>query len=107
MVAIYRIREWEEFKRLVLKFRPKILFYVVERSPLSRPPIALRLVFIHGRDTYAFLDFARGDHLTKTNLPVINPKGETPWVSMDALRRFVSEELGDVELVDFSMTTIL
>jgi len=106
-VAIYRVREWDGFRGYLVKFRPGKIFYAVEESPLSRPPIALRLLFVHGGDTYIFVDFARGNSLAKTGIPVLNPRGSTPWISVDALKSLILRDLDDVELVDFSMTTIL
>ena len=104
-MTLRRIRDWEEFRELARRLKPKIIFYCIEDNPLGRPPIALRLLFVHDRDTYVFNDFAHGDRLRKSGYPVeILPSGA--WISKATLKR-ISKELGDVELADFSMTTIL
>ena len=69
-MAVFRILKWEDFKEKALACSPDIVFYQKDKHPLRRPPIGLRLTFYHGKDTYAFIDFADGATLRKTGIPV-------------------------------------
>jgi len=106
-MALYRLRDWGEFKRKARECGARTVFYAVEDYPLGRPPISLRLLFTCGRDTYVFSDFARGDHMAQTGIPVRAQRG-VPYVFYEDVRAFIQRELGpDVEVVDFTMTTFL
>ena len=69
-MTVYRIIKWEDFEKRALDFQPTIIFYQKDKHPLRKPPIGLRLTFHHEKDTYAFIDFADGETLKKTGIPV-------------------------------------
>ncbi len=69
-MVVYRILKWEDFERRILDLKPSIIFYQKDKHPLRNPPIGLRLTFYHEKDTYAFIDFANGETLNKTGIPV-------------------------------------
>ena len=69
-MTVYRILKWQDFAELIQDFQPSVLFYQKDKHPLRKPPIGLRLIFYHQKDTYAFIDFADGATLRKTGIPV-------------------------------------
>ena len=62
---IIRITSWDEFKKLAAALKPSNIAFTSEKSPLSTPPLALRLVFGVEGTQYVFVDFARGNVLKK------------------------------------------
>ena len=107
-MTVYRIRTWKEFKNLVLKFKPKEIFYAIVENPLGKPKIALRLHFICGKDSYIFIDVPEGCKLKKTRISLQDCNKETAWVNIGEMVRFMKRELyNDIKLVDYSMTTVL
>lgn len=106
-MGLHRLGSWEEFKRLFSDLRPGYVCYAIEDNPLGKPPVALRLVFSSGGETYVFVDFARGDRLSKTGIPIRQMRGQA-YVAHEDLVAFIKRELGpDVAVVDFTLTTFL
>lgn len=90
-MTVYRILKWEEFEKRVLAHSPSIIFYQKDKHPLRRPPIGLRLTFYHGKDTYAFIDYADGQTLYKTGIPVYASEIEDEGLIDDEeIRRFLT-----------------
>ena len=106
-MTLHRLRSWEEFKQALVRCRADCVFFAVEDYPLGNPPISLRLLFTCGRDTYVFSDFARGDHMAQTGIP-IRAGGGLPYVLKEDVEAFLRRELGrPIQVVDFTMTTFL
>jgi len=42
---VIHISTWEEFKKLAIALNPEFMVHTVQKAPLSRPPLGLRLVF--------------------------------------------------------------
>ena len=58
-----RIRDWEEFKRLVSEKKPGSITFVLEQNGLSpnKELSSLRIIMLHDRRYYMFFDFPRGE----------------------------------------------
>ncbi|MEM2093955.1 MAG: hypothetical protein QXI32_01505 [Candidatus Bathyarchaeia archaeon] len=98
-MTVHRVSDWEKFKSLVLALKPDTVFYLSEPHPLRRPPIGLRLTFYHGQDMYVFTDYADGEALHRTKIPISNSHDEKKAeLREDEVRRFLLEELGTVKL---------
>lgn len=90
-MVVYRVLRWEDFERHVLDLKPSIIFYQKDKHPLREPPIGLRLSFYHEKDTYAFIDFADGQALYKTKIPVRPAKVEEEGLIDDEeIKRFLT-----------------
>jgi len=63
-----RVRNWEEFKRLVSEKKPKSLVYVLEQNALSpnKELTIVRIILMHDKRYYIFLDFPKGQFLRET-----------------------------------------
>jgi len=100
---IIRIRGWEKYREFALKLRPESMLYTMQKAPLSKPPIALRLIFTSGIKQYIFLDFPAGDQLRQTKIPIkFNKYGEA-YLEEEDVRNFILEELGRKDLAIQSM----
>jgi len=96
---ILRIKTWDEFKKMAVSLRPKSIVYNLHRAPLSKPPICLRLVFASKQTQYVFLDFARGEGLRQTGIPVIKPEGGEEYIRDEDIKQFITRELGRNDLL--------
>ena len=102
---VVRTSTWEEFKKLAITLHPTFIAYAAQRSPLSRPPLGLRLVFATQSTQYVFLDFANGNALRRTKLAVhFNASGDAYFKEED-LKDFISSELDrkDISIVSFEI----
>ncbi|MCS7120787.1 MAG: hypothetical protein RMJ07_06035 [Nitrososphaerota archaeon] len=99
MGKIVRVKDWEEFRSLVVKLHPPSIVYNVQRSPLSRPPIGLRLMFAHGDTQYVFIDFADGNMLKQTRIQLAKHENGEEYLRDEDLKRFLEEELGRKDLL--------
>jgi len=93
MGRILRIRTWEEFKKQATSLQPKSIVYNLQRAPLSKPPICLRLMFASKQNQYVFLDFALGGALRQTKIPIIKPESGEEYVRDEDVKEFVAKEL--------------
>ena len=89
---------WEDFRRLATTLHPQFIAYAVQKAPLSRPPVGLKLVFSTGDFQYVFLDFAHGATFRRTKLPVyINERGDAYFKEKE-LENFIYTELNRKEI---------
>ena len=105
LTKIVHVNSWEEFKRLAIALRPEFMAYTVQKAPLSRPPIGLKLVFSTGDLQYVFLDFAHGAAFKRTKLPVyINESGDAYFEEKE-LKNFIYAELNrkDISIISFEV----
>jgi len=99
---LVHVRSWEEFKRIAKTLRPSSVSYSIQRSPLSKPPFGLRMIFADQEAQYVFLDFARGDKLGRTKLPLRFTKSGEASVSEEEIQGFIKKELGRPDLAVYS-----
>jgi hypothetical protein len=65
-----RVKSWEEFKKLTLEKKPRSIVYVISQSIPARNLTSLQLI-VHAQDAqYLFTDFAKGDKLRQTGIPI-------------------------------------
>jgi len=62
-LAVYRIQNWEKYKKLALEFKPSIIYYARDPHPLRKPPWGLKLIFYNGFDGYVFTEYLRIDEV--------------------------------------------
>jgi len=105
-MALHRIVKWSEFRSLVRRFMPKIIFYAKESNPLAKPKVGLKLIFYHGMDTYVFTDYADGRVLHKTGIPVEISGDDEGHINDAEIRHFLTEQLGDVRIVSLGFLSI-
>jgi len=71
-----RIRDWEEFKRLVSEKKPKSIVFILEQNALSpnKELTTLRIILMHDKRYYIFLDFPKDHLLRETKIPLRKDK---------------------------------
>jgi len=71
-----RLRSWEEFKRLVSEKKPKSIVYILEQNAMSpnKELTTLRIILMHDKRYYIFLDFSKGESLRETKIPLHKDK---------------------------------
>jgi hypothetical protein len=71
-----RVRSWEEFKRLVSEKKPSSLFFILEQNGFSpnKELTSLRVIMLHDKRYYIFLDFPKGEVLRETGIPLQKDK---------------------------------
>jgi len=91
-------KTWDEFKKLAIALTPKSVTFFLQRAPLSKPPLALRILFTSENLLYVFLDFAKGDAFRQTKIP-IKRREKQSYVEHEDIKSFITEELGRPDLV--------
>jgi len=103
---VIHVNKWDEFKRLTVALRPSSISYTIQRAPLSKPPIGLRLIFAAENIQYVFLDFAEKHALRRTKIPVrINETGEA-YVSEEDIKNFLITQLERIDLSIYSLEVL-
>ena len=95
---IFCTKTWDEFKKLAIALHPKSVTYFLQRAPLSKPPVALRILFTSENLLYIFLDSAKGDAFRQTKIP-IKRREKQSYVEHEEIKGFITEELGRPDLV--------
>jgi len=103
---VVHVNRWDEFRRLAVALHPSSISYTAQRAPLSKPPIGLRLTFAVESIQYVFLDFAEGDALRRTNIPVrVNEFGGA-YLSEEDIRMFIVAQLGRTDVHVYSLEVL-
>jgi len=103
---VAHISNWEEFKRLAVTLRPSSISYTIQRAPLSKPPVGLRIVFASEEAQYVFLDFARGETLQRTRIPVRRNENGEAYLDEEEIRKFIASQLGRPNLPIYSFEVL-
>jgi hypothetical protein len=102
-----RVRSWEEFKRLVNEKKPKSLVYVLEQNALSpnKELTSLRIILMHDKRYYIFLDFPKGHFLRETGIPLRKDKKGLWYLDEDEVKAILKKEFSKENLAIFSFWT--
>ena len=102
---IVRITSWDEFKKLATTLRPSNIAFTSEKSPLSTPPLALRLVFGVEGTQCVFVDVAKGNVLKRTGIPIHLNKAGEPYLKDEEVKSFILTQLNrnDLSIVSFGV----
>ena len=100
-----RVREWEEFKRLVNEKKPRSIVFILEQSGFSpnKELTSLKLIMLHDRRYYIFIDSPKGDALRGTGLPFHKDKNGIPNLDEDEVKAFLEKQFKkeNVEVYSF------
>jgi hypothetical protein len=71
-----RIRDWEEYKRLVNEKKPHSITFIIEQNGLSpnRELSTLRVIMLHDKRYYMFFDFPKDGALRETGITLHKDK---------------------------------
>ena len=102
-----RIRDWEEFKRQVSEKKPRSIVYVLEQNGLSpnRELTTLRIIMLHDKRYYIFLDFPKGDKLRETGIPLHKDKNGIFNLDEDEVKVILKKQFEKEKIEVFSFWT--
>ena len=102
-----RIRSWEELKRLVSEKKPKSLVYILEQNGFSpnKELTTLKIIMLHDRRYYIFLDFPKGEALRETGIPLHKDKNGIFNLDEDEVKVILKKEFEKEKLDIYSFWT--
>ncbi len=100
-MGVVRIENMNDFKATVKDLAPATIMYSVDPNPESTPPLNLRLVFYHNRDTYTYIDYPDNSHLKETKIPISTPQGSSATIEDKEIQDFLASEFKNVNFVAF------
>jgi len=103
-----RVKSWVEFKRLVREKKPGSIVFILEQNGFSpnKELTSLRLIMLHDRRYFIFLDFPKGNALREMGLPFHKDKNGIPNLDEDEVKAFLEKEFEKLGLEVFSFWTI-
>jgi len=103
-----RVKSWVEFKRLVREKKPDSIVFILEQNGFSpnKELTSLRLIMLHDRRYFIFLDFPKGNALREMGLPFHKDKNGIPNLDEDEVKAFLEKEFEKLGLEVFSFWTI-
>jgi hypothetical protein len=103
-----RIRNWEEYKRLVSEKKPRSITFILEQNGLSpkRELSTLRIIMLHDKRYYMFFDFPKAEALKETGIPLHKDKKGILNLDEDEVKIFLKKqfEKDNVEVFSFWTT---
>ena len=102
-----RVRSWEEFNRLVREKKPKSIMFVLEQNALSpnKELTTLRIIMLHDRRYYIFLDFPKGEALRETGIPLHKDKNGIFNLDEDEVKVILKKQFEKEKLEVYSFWT--
>jgi hypothetical protein len=93
--GIIRVKSWEEFKQLAIKYHPKSIVYIIEQSGLSptKELTTLRLMLPTSDGIFILLDFSNGKELRQTGIPICADKLGNHLIEDDDVKDFLKKQL--------------
>jgi hypothetical protein len=102
-----RIRSWEEFKRLIREKKPQSIVFILEQNGFSpnKELTNLRLIMLHDKRYYIFLDFPKGEALRETGIPLHKDRKGILYLNEDEVKVFLKKEFEKEKIDVFSFWT--
>ncbi len=102
-----RIRDWEEYKRLVREKKPKSLTFILEQNGLSpnRELSTLRIIMLHDKRYYMFFDFPQNEKLKQTGIPLHKDRNGILNLDEDEVKTILTKEFEKDNIEIFSFWT--
>ncbi len=103
-----RIRSWMEFKRLVGEKKPGSIVFILEQSGFSpnKELTSLKLMMLHDRRYYIFIDTPKGNALRETGIPFHKDKSGIPNLDEDEVKAFLEKQFEKDNVNVYSFWTI-
>lgn len=102
-----RVRSWEEFKRLVSEKKPGSLVFILEQNGFSpnKELTTLRIIMLHDRRYYIFLDFPKGEVLRESKIPLHGDKKGILNLDEDEVKAILKKQFEKDKIEVFSFWT--
>jgi hypothetical protein len=101
-----RIRNWQEFKNIINQKKPLSIVFILEQNGFSphKELSTLKLLMLHDRRYYIFYDFAKGDALRETGIPLHKDKNGVGNLDQDEVKAYLKAEFPNLEVYSFWTT---
>ena len=101
-----RIRDWEEFKRLVNEKKPASIVFILEQNGFSpnKELSTLKLIMLHDKRYYIFCDFPKGETLRETRIPLHKDKNGIQNLDDTEVKAFLKRQFQGLEVYSFWTT---
>ena len=102
-----RIRSWDEFKRQVYEKKPGSIVYILEQNGFSpnKELTTLRIIMLHNKRYYIFLDFPKGERLRETGIPLHKDKKGILNLDEDEVKVILKKQFEKEKIDVFSFWT--
>ncbi|MGA2681336.1 MAG: hypothetical protein ABSF44_05985 [Candidatus Bathyarchaeia archaeon] len=102
-----RIRDWEEYKRLVSEKKPRSITFIIEQNGLSpnKELSTLRIIMLHDKRYFMFFDFPKGDKLRETGIPLHKDKNGVLNLDEDEVKAILKKQFEKDSVEVFSFWT--
>lgn len=102
-----RIRNWEEYKRLVSEKKPQSITFILEQNALSpnKELSSLRIIMLHDRRYYMFFDFPKDGALKETGIPLHADKKGILNLDEDEVKAILKKQFEKDNVQVFSFWT--
>ncbi len=102
-----RVRSWEEFKRLVDEKKPSSLVFILEQNGFSpnKELTTLKLIMLHDKRYFIFLDFPKGNALRETGIPLHKNRNGIPYLDEDEVKAALMKQFEEEKIDIFSFWT--
>jgi hypothetical protein len=102
-----RVRDWEEFKRLVREKKPGSIVYVLEQNGFAanKEVTVLRLIMLHDKRYYIFIDLPQRDALRQTGIALRKDKNGNRYLEEDDVRAYLKAQFEGENLQFFYFWT--
>lgn len=102
-----RIRSWQEFQRLVSEKKPGSIVFILEQNGFSpnKELTTLRIIMLHDKRYYIFLDFPKGDALRETGIPLHKDKNGILNLDEDEVKVILKKQFEKEKLEIYSFWT--
>jgi hypothetical protein len=102
-----RIRDWEEYKRLVREKKPGSITFILEQNGLSphKELSTLRIIMLHDKRYYMFFDFPKDGFLKETGIPLHKDKKGIFNLDEDEVKAILEKEFERDNIKVFSFWT--
>jgi hypothetical protein len=102
-----RIRSWDKFKQLVREKKPPSIVFILEQNGFSpnKELTILKLILLHDKRYYIFLDFPKGEKLKETRIPLRKDKKGILHLDEDEVKIILEEQFQKENIKAYSFWT--
>ena len=102
-----RIRSWNKFKQLVREKKPPSIVFILEQNGFSpnKELSILKLILLHDRRYYIFLDFPKGEKLKETEIPLHKDKNGIFHLDEDEVKKIIENQFQKENIKAYSFWT--
>jgi hypothetical protein len=102
-----RIRSWNNFKQLVIEKKPPSIVFILEQNGFSpkKELTILKIILLHDKRYYIFLDFPKDDILKETKIPLRKDRNGNLHLDEDEVKEILEEHFQRENIKAYSFWT--